>query len=97
LTLPVGADPYIPDRQDAQPVCAGYAAAGIVQRSNGNLQPSVNSMWPRPNEGGRYTQMHPAPSRTQPSTLAGTQTAVMQPENFRPSLQFSSVNVSASF
>jgi len=93
LTLPVSADAYIPARQDAQPVCAGYAAAGIAERSTGNLQPSVSSKWPRPNVGGRYTQTQPAPSSTQPSTLAGAQAAVMQPENFRPSLQFSSVNV----
>jgi len=93
LTLPVGADPYIPARQDAQPVCAGYAAAGIAERSTGNLQPPVGSTWSRPSEGVRYTQTQSAPSSTQPLNPAGTQTAVMQPENFRPSLQFSSVNV----
>jgi len=96
LTLPVGADAYMPARQDAQPVCAGYAAAGIAERSTGNLQTSVSSTWPRPNEGGRYTQTQPAPSSTQPLNLVGTQTAVMQPENFRPSLQPSSVNVPMS-
>jgi len=92
LTLPVGADAYIPARQEAQPVCVrlwDYAVAGIAERSNGNLQPLVG----KPNEGVKYTQPQPAPSSTQPLYLAGTQTAVMQPENFRPSLQPSSVNV----
>jgi len=84
----------MPARQDAQPVCApGYAAAGIAERFRDNVQPPVGSTWPRPNEGVRYTQPQPAPSSTQPLYLAGTRTAVMQPENFRPSLQFSSVNV----
>ena len=97
LTLPVGADAYIPPRQDAQPVCAGYVAAGIAERSIGNLQPSVGSKWPRPIfEGDRYTQQQSAPSSTQPSTLTGAQTAVMQPKNFQPSLQFNSVNVPMS-
>ena len=97
MTLPAGADAYIPALQDAQPVCAGYAAAGIAERSNGNLQPSVGSTGPRPIfEGDRYTQQQPAPSSTQPSILTGTQTAVMQPENFQSSLQFSSVNVPMS-
>ena len=35
LTLPVGADAYLQPRQDAQPVCAGYVAAGIAERSVG--------------------------------------------------------------
>jgi len=91
LTLPVGADAYIPACQDAQPVCVrlqDYAVAGIAERFRDNIQPPVGSTRPRPNEG--VTQ--PAPSSTQPLYLAGTQTAVMQPENFRPSLQPSSVN-----
>jgi len=97
LTLPVGADVYIPPRQDAQPVCARYVAAGIAKRSIGNLQPSVSSTWPRPIfEGVMYTQQQPAPSSTQPLNPTGTPTAVMQPENFQPSLQFGSVNVPMS-
>jgi len=48
LTLPVGADAYMKNHQDAQPVCAGYAAADIAKGSIGNLQPSVSSTWPRP-------------------------------------------------
>jgi len=73
LTLPVGADAYIPPCPDAQPVCAGYAAAGIVKRSTHNLQSSASSKWPRPSEGDRYTQQQPAPSGTQPLNPTGTQ------------------------
>jgi len=83
LTLLVGADAYIPPRQDAQPVCAGYVAVGIAERSNGNLQPSVGSTWPRPIfEGDRYTQQQPAPSSTQPSTLTGTRPRSCSPKIF---------------
>jgi len=85
LTLPVGADAYIPPRQDAQPVCAGSAVAGIAKRSTDNSQPSVSSKWPRSSEGDRCTQQQPAPSSTQPLNPTATQTAVMQSENFQPS------------
>jgi len=75
-------------------VCAGYAAAEIAKMSIDNLQPSVSSTWPRPIfEGVRYTQQQPTPSSTQLMNPTGTQTAVMQPESFQPSLQFGSINV----
>jgi len=85
LTLPVGADAYIPARHDAQPVCARppvYAAAGIAERFSDNTQPLVGSTWPRLNEGVTYTQPQPAPSSTQPLYLAEQRQRSCSPKIF---------------